>query len=99
MWIRNNRVIRNPEGITTEDGVQHPASIFWLWKKEELANLGIKPYHQANVPEGYRVTASRVEEVDGEVFERVDLEPLPTPEPPPAPIEDPTPSPIDEPTP
>lgn len=77
MWIKDNRIIKIPEGIVTEDGTQHPASIFWLWKKDELANLGIKPFNQANVPNGFRVISSRLEEVDGEVFERVELEQLP----------------------
>jgi hypothetical protein len=88
MWIKDNRVIRMPEGITVDE-IQHPASIFWLWKKEELAKLGIKPYHPANPPEGFRVTASRLEEVDGEMYERIDVEPLPAPEPLPALIEEP----------
>lgn len=81
MWITTeNNIIRQPEGIRIGD-VNHPASIFWCWSKEQLAEVGIKPYTPASVPAGYRVTGAYTEEVDGEVFERFNLEPIPAPEP------------------
>ena len=91
MWITsNNNIIRQPEGIRIGD-VNHPASIFWCWSKEQLAEVGIKPYTPANVPAGYRVTGAYTEEIDGEVFERFNLEPIP--EPIPEPILEPEPAP------
>ena len=66
MWITNeNNIIRQPEGIRIGD-VNHPASIFWCWSKEQLAEVGIKPYTPASVPAGYRITGAYTEEVDGE---------------------------------
>jgi len=64
MWITStNSIIRQPQGIRIED-VNHPASIFWCWSKEQLAQIGVKPY----------------QEVDGEVYERFNTEPIPQPE-------------------
>jgi hypothetical protein len=81
MWITsNNNIIRQPEGIRIGD-VNHPASIFWCWSKEQLAEVGIKPYTPASVPAGYRVTGAYTEEIGGEVFERFNLEPIPEQEP------------------
>jgi hypothetical protein len=41
MWITTeNNIIRQPEGIRIGD-VNHPASIFWCWSKEQLAEVGI----------------------------------------------------------
>ena len=89
MWITSdNNIIRQPQGIRIGD-VNHPASIFWCWSKEQLAEVGIKPYHPGSVPSGHRVTAYN-EEVDGEVYERFNTEPLPEPEPTPEePVNDP----------
>jgi hypothetical protein len=85
MWITNeNNIIRQPEGIRVGD-VNHPASIFWCWSKEQLAEIGIKPYHPGVVPSGHRVIGAYNEEVDGEVYERFNTEPLPEPEPTPEP--------------
>lgn len=81
MWITNeNNIIRQPEGIRIGD-VNHPASIFWCWSKEQLAEVGIKPYHPGSVPSGHRVIGAYNEEIDGEVYERFNTEPLPEPEP------------------
>ena len=80
MWIINNEIIKQPKGIRIGD-TNHPESIFYLWSKPQLAEVGIKPYNPANVPEGYRVTGAYTEEIDGEVFERFNLEPIPEPEP------------------
>jgi hypothetical protein len=90
MWIINNEIIRQPRGIRIGD-VNHPQTIFSLWNKTQLAQLGIKPYNPASVPEGYRVTGAYTEEIDGEVFERFNLEPIPAPEPTPEePVNDPS---------
>lgn len=90
MWITStNNIINQPQGIRIGD-VNHPASIFWCWSKEQLAQAGIKPYTPASVPEGYRVTGAYTEEIDGEVFERFNLEPMPAQEPAPQePVNDP----------
>ena len=73
MWIYNNQTITSPRGITV-NGVQHPETIFYLWSKPELAEIGIKPYHPAYPPAGQRVVSSRTEEVDGEIYERIETE-------------------------
>jgi len=77
MWITNtNETISSPRGITI-NGVQHPQTIFQCWSKDELASIGIKPYHPAYPPAGERVTSSTTEEVDGEIYERITTEPVP----------------------
>lgn len=81
MWITSeNNIIRQPQGIRIAD-VNHPASIFWCWSKEQLAEIGIKPYHPGSVPSGHRVTGAYTEEIGGEVYERFNTEPLPEPDP------------------
>lgn len=80
MWITNdNQTISSPRGITI-NGIQHPQTIFQLWTKPELAEIGIKPYHPAYAPAGERVVSSTTEEVDGEVYERITTEAVPEPE-------------------
>ena len=76
MWIHQNKIINGSTGVTI-DGIQHPQSIFSLWTKNQLAEIGIKPYHPARVPAGERVTSSTTEEVDGEIYERVTTEVVP----------------------
>ena len=76
MWIYNNQTITSPRGITI-NGIQHPETIFYLWSKPELAEIGIKPYHPANAPSGERVVSSSTEERDGEVYEVIVTEPAP----------------------
>ena len=90
MWITSeNNIIRQPNGIRIGD-VNHPASIFWCWSKEQLAEIGVKPYHPGSVPSGHRVTGAYNEEFDGEVYERFNTEPLPESEPAPEePVNDP----------
>ena len=76
MWITSeNNIIRQPEGIRIGD-VNHPASIFWCWSKEQLAEIGVKPYHPGEVPAGQRVTGAYSEEVDGEIYEHFNTEPI-----------------------
>ena len=76
MWTYNNQIINDPRGITI-DGIQHPQTIFSLWTKPELAEIGIKPYHPAYAPAGERVVSSSTEERDGEVYEVIVTEPVP----------------------
>jgi len=77
MWITNdNQTISAPRALTI-NGIQHPQTIFQLWTKPELAEIGIKPYHPAYAPAGERVTSSATEEVDGEIYERITTEPVP----------------------
>lgn len=77
MWITNtNETISSPRGITI-NGIQHPQTIFQYWSKDELASIGIKPYHPAYPPSGERVVSSSTEERDGEVYEVIVTEPVP----------------------
>jgi hypothetical protein len=77
MWITNtNETISSPRGITI-NGIQHPQTIFQYWSKDELASIGIKPYHPAYAPTGERVVSSSTEERDGEVYEVIVTEPVP----------------------
>jgi hypothetical protein len=77
MWITSdNQTITSPRGITI-NGIQHPQSIFQHWSKDELASIGIKPYHPAYPPTGERVTSSSTEERDGEIYEVITTEPVP----------------------
>lgn len=77
MWITNtNETISSPRGITI-NGTQHPQTIFQYWSKDELASIGIKPYHPAYPPSGERVVSSSTEERDGEVYEVIVTEPVP----------------------
>ena len=77
MWITtNNQTISTPRAITINE-MQYPQTIFQFWSKEELAAIGIKPYHPAYPPAGERVTSSSTEERDGEVYEVIATEPLP----------------------
>ena len=90
MWITSeNNIIRQPNGIRIGD-VNLPASIFWCWSREQLAEIGVRPYHPGSVPSGHRVTGAYNEEIDGEVYERFNTEPLPESEPAPEePVNDP----------
>jgi hypothetical protein len=76
MWIYNNQIITSPRGMTIS-GIQHPQSIFQFWSKDELAAIGIKPYHPAYPSTGERVTSSSTEERDGEIYEVITTEPVP----------------------
>jgi len=79
MWIQDSdkeKLIRYPKDIVI-DGVQHPAQIFLAWSKQELSSIGIKPFHPATYDRGLRVVGSTLEEVDGEVYERLELEQIP----------------------
>jgi hypothetical protein len=89
MWILpNNQTISVPQNVVIDD-IQHPQAIFYGWSKEQLLGIGIRTYHPANTPEGYRVVASRTEIVDDEVHEVVDVMPV-EPPPPVVPAEEPT---------
>lgn len=77
MWItNNNETISSPRGITINE-IQHPQTIFQYWSKDELASIGIRPYHPAYPAEGQRVVSSSTEERDGEVYEVIVTEAIP----------------------
>lgn len=76
MWIHNNQTIPSPRGITINE-IQYPQTIFQFWSKDELATIGIKPYHPSYPPTGERVTSSSTEERDGEICEVITTEPVP----------------------
>ena len=63
MWYSDKHgVIKTPKAIIL-NGMNHPASIFRLWSKEELAKIGITPA-RVNAPDpryykvGYKVKSS-----------------------------------------
>ena len=67
MWhSEQHGVIRTPKGITVNE-LQHPANIFRLWSKEELAEIGITPA-RVEVPDRryYNTGAETLTLVDGE---------------------------------
>ncbi|NBU69994.1 MAG: hypothetical protein EBS53_00870 [Bacteroidetes bacterium] len=76
MWIYKNKIIDTPQTIVI-DGVQHPASIFTLWSKQELKTLGIKKYHPAYPTTGERIVFTETEEIKDEIYERIKTEPEP----------------------
>ena len=95
MWILpNSQIISVPQNVVI-NGTQHPQTIFNFWSKGELLKVGIRAYHKANPPEGYRVIASRTEVIDDEVHEIVDVMPA-EPSPYVTPIEEPVVEPIVE---
>lgn len=80
MWILNKTtIIDYPRDITIND-VQHPAQIFTLWSKDELASIGIRRYHKMSYGSNQRVIETLYEEKDGEIFEKLVLEDVPMPE-------------------
>ena len=67
MWYSETLgVIKTPKGITVNE-MQHPANIFRLWSREELANIGIRPARVV-VPDShyFNTGAENYELVDGE---------------------------------
>lgn len=79
MWILpNNQIISVPQNVVIDE-IQHPQGIFYGWTKEELVKIGVRTFHPANPPEGYRVIASRTEVVHDEVYEIVDIVPVEEP--------------------
>jgi len=67
MWYSETLgVIRTPRPIS-KDGIQHPRSIFRLWSKEALANIGIRPARVVTPDSRYFNTGSESYDlVDGE---------------------------------
>jgi len=71
MWFVGNTVsgfvVKKPRGLTM-NGIQYPKNIFTLWSKDELANIGIKPYSIAPFDDRYYDQGALTRtEVDGEV--------------------------------
>ena len=56
MWFVGNTevgfVVNKARGLTIGD-VQYPRNIFVLWSKEELAEIGIKPYSETRLDSRY----------------------------------------------
>jgi len=67
MWYSETLgVIKTPRPIS-KDGIQHPRSIFRLWSKEALANIGIRPARVVTPDSRYFNTgAESYDLVDGE---------------------------------
>ena len=58
MWYSETLgVIKAPKGITVNE-MQHPANIFRLWSKDELANIGIRPARFVTPDSRYFYTGS-----------------------------------------
>ena len=67
MWYSEKfGLIKSPRGITVE-GIQHPANIFRLWTKDELAAIGFAPA-RIETPDSryYNIGAEQHNLVDGE---------------------------------
>ena len=62
--------------FTDNDGVQHPRGWIAVATADELAEVGVVEIVEIDIPEGQRVTASRIEEVDGGPTRVYDLEPI-----------------------
>ena len=57
MWYSpSHGLIKTPRAIS-KDGIQHPAQIFRLWSKAELANIGFHPARLSVADHRYYVTS------------------------------------------
>ena len=71
MWFVGNTevgfVVNKARGLTIGD-VQYPRNIFVLWSKEELAEIGIKPYSETRLDSRYYNQGALTRaESDGEI--------------------------------
>ena len=71
MWFVGNTevgfVVNRARGLTIGD-VQYPRNIFLLWSKEELAEIGIKPYSEVHPDHRYYTSGALTRtESDGEM--------------------------------
>ena len=71
MWFVGNTeagfVVTKARGLTIGD-VQYPRNIFVLWSKEELAEIGIKPYSETRLDSRYYNQGALTRaETDGEI--------------------------------
>jgi hypothetical protein len=71
MWFVGNVeagfVVTKARGLTIGD-VQYPRNIFVLWSKEELADIGIKPYSEVHPDQRYYTSGALTRtESDGEM--------------------------------
>jgi len=72
MWFVGNTetgfTVNKARGLTIGD-VQYPRNIFVLWSKEELAEIGIKPYSETRLDQRYYNQGALTRtEVDGEIL-------------------------------
>jgi len=72
MWFVGNTetgfTVNKARGLTIGD-VQYPRNIFVLWSKEELAEIGIKPYSETRLDSRYYSQGALTRtEVDGEIL-------------------------------
>ena len=71
MWFVGNTevgfVVNKARGLTIGD-VQYPRNIFVLWSKEELAEIGIKPYSEVHPDQRYYTSGALTRtETDGDM--------------------------------
>ena len=72
MWFVGNTetgfTVNKARGLTIGD-IQYPRNIFVLWSKEELAEIGVKPYSETQLDSrDYNQGALTRTEVDGEIL-------------------------------
>jgi len=71
MWYSpSHGLIKTPRAIS-KDGIQHPAQIFRLWSKAELANIGFHPARLSVADHRYYNTSSENYNFDGTTSEWV----------------------------
>ena len=67
MWYSESKgLVKTPRAITVND-IQHPANVFRVWSKDELAAIGFRPA-RINAPDSryYNTGAENYNLVDGE---------------------------------
>ena len=75
--IIENGMAREVHGAFTDsNGIQHPASIFQLWDKQSLADVGLVEIVNEVVPAGHSITGSNLVVVDGGVVRQFTTEPI-----------------------
>tara|TARA_B100000795_G_scaffold46981_1_gene30910 strand:+ start:826 stop:1452 length:627 start_codon:yes stop_codon:yes gene_type:complete len=72
MWFVGNTetgfTVNKARGLTIGD-IQYPRNIFVLWSKEELAEIGVKPYSETQLDSRYYNQGALTRtEVDGEIL-------------------------------
>ena len=71
MWYSESfGLLKTPRAVTVSD-VQHPANIFRLWSKADLAAIGFKPARMASVDGRYNNLGGETYTLDGSTDEWV----------------------------
>jgi len=79
MWIVNGQVINRQKDFTDGNGQRRRGAVLVKWSKEALAEIGVKPFHEAQITEGYKSTGyTDSEDVNGTVVRTHTTEPKDT---------------------